>query len=72
MRKMILQLSKKKKIKKNNKKQNKREDDISLPWNIMFTDKKVLKSCCFELFGNEKYGLFLNQKVDGNVIFTDY
>ena len=25
----------------------------------------------FELFGDEKYGLFLGQKVDGK-IFTDY
>ena len=32
----------------------------------------LLKSCCFELFGGGKYGLFLNQKVDGKMIFTDY
>ena len=32
----------------------------------------LLKSSCFNLFRNGKYGLFLNQKVDGNMIFTDY
>ena len=32
----------------------------------------LLKSSCFNLFGNGKYGLFLSQKVDGNMIFTDY
>ena len=25
----------------------------------------LLESSCFELFGNEKYDIFLNQKVDG-------
>ena len=25
----------------------------------------LLKSSCFELFDDEKYGLFLNQEVDG-------
>ena len=30
----------------------------------------VLKSSCFELFSDEKYGLFLIQKVDGKMIFT--
>ena len=32
----------------------------------------LLKSSCFDLFGNGKYGLFLRQKVDGKMIFTDY
>ena len=32
----------------------------------------LLKSSCFNLFGNGKYGFFLSQKVDGNMIFTDY
>ena len=32
----------------------------------------LLKSSCFDLFGNGKYGLFLSQKVDGKMIFTDY
>ena len=32
----------------------------------------LLKSSCFKLFGDGKYGPFLSQKVDGNVIFTDY
>ena len=32
----------------------------------------VLKSSCFELFRDVKYGLFLSQKVDGKMIFTDY
>ena len=32
----------------------------------------LLKSSCFNLFGNGKYGLFLSQKVDGNMVFTDY
>ena len=31
----------------------------------------LLKSC-FNLFGNGKYGIFLSQKVDGSMIFTDY
>ena len=31
----------------------------------------LLESSCFELFGDRKYGLFLSQKVDGNMIFTD-
>ena len=30
----------------------------------------LLKSSRFELSGDEKYGLFLNQKVDGKMIFT--
>ena len=32
----------------------------------------LLKSSCFNLFGNGKQGLFLSQKVDGKMIFTDY
>ena len=32
----------------------------------------LLKSCCFELFRDVKYGLVLSQKVDGKMIFTDY
>ena len=32
----------------------------------------LLKSSCFELFEDGKYGLFLSQKVDGKMIFTDY
>ena len=32
----------------------------------------LLKSSCFELFGDGKYGLFLSQKVRGKMIFTDY
>ena len=31
----------------------------------------LLKSSCFELFGDTKYGLFLSQEVDGKMIFTD-
>ena len=30
----------------------------------------LLKSSCFELFDDEKYGLFFSQKVDGKMIFT--
>ena len=30
-----------------------------------------LKSSCFEVFGDEKYGVFLSQKVAGKMIFTD-
>ena len=30
----------------------------------------LLKSSCFELFGDGKHGLFLSQKVDGKMIFT--
>ena len=29
------------------------------------------RNYCFDLFGNRKYGIFLSQKVDGNMIFTD-
>ena len=32
----------------------------------------LLKSSCFEILGDKKYDLFLSQKVDGNMIFTDY
>ena len=32
----------------------------------------LLKSSCFELFGDGKYGLFLSQEVDGKMILTDY
>ena len=32
----------------------------------------LLKGSCFEILGDEKYDLFLSQKVDGNMIFTDY
>ena len=31
-----------------------------------------LKSSCFETFGDGNYGLFLSQKVDGEMIFIDY
>ena len=30
----------------------------------------LLKSSCFELFGDRKYGLFYSQEVDGKMIFT--
>ena len=32
----------------------------------------LLESTCFELFRGGKYGLFLSQKVDGKMMFTDY
>ena len=32
----------------------------------------LLKSSCFEIFGNGKYGLSSSQKVDGNMIIIDY
>ena len=32
----------------------------------------LLKSSGFEIFGLGKYGLFLSQKEDGKMIFTDY
>ena len=32
----------------------------------------LLKDSYFELFGNGKYGLFLSQKNNGKMIFTDY
>ena len=32
----------------------------------------LLKSSCSELFEDGKYNLFLSQKVDGKIIFTDY
>ena len=34
-------------------------------WYLLITE-----SSCFELFGDEKYGLFLSQEVDGKMIFT--
>ena len=33
---------------------------------------RLLKSSCFELFGDGKDGLLFSQKVDGKMIFTDY
>ena len=32
----------------------------------------ILKSSCFEIFRDGKYSLFLSQKVNGKMIFTDY
>ena len=32
----------------------------------------LLKSSCFEIFGDGKYGLYSGQKVDGNMMFIDY
>ena len=32
----------------------------------------LLKSSCFEIFGDGKYCLLSSQNVDGNMIFTDY
>ena len=32
----------------------------------------LLKISCFEFFGDGKYGLLFGQKVDGNMVFTDY
>ena len=32
----------------------------------------ILKSSCFEIFRDGKYSLFLSQKVDGKMIFTEY
>ena len=32
----------------------------------------LMESSCFELFGNGKYGLFLWQKINEKMIFTDY
>ena len=60
MRKMIFQFSKKK------------NDNMVFcsVWNTMLTGYE--KNTCFEIFGDEKYGLFSSQKVDGNMIFIDY
>ena len=33
---------------------------------------RLLKSSCFELFGDGKYGLLCSQKADGKMIFTGY
>ena len=42
---------------------------FSLAWNIIFSDNfKVLVLKFFEI----KNTVFLSQKVDGNMIFTDY
>ena len=32
----------------------------------------LLKSSCFELSGEEKYGFFSSLKIDGKMIFTDH
>ena len=40
---------------------------FSLAWNIIFTDNQRV----LEFFGGKKYGI-LSQKIDGNMIFTDY
>ena len=40
--------------------------------NMIFNIYWLLKSSCFELFGDGKYGLFLSQEVDGKMIFTGY
>ena len=32
----------------------------------------LLRSSCFELFGDGKYGLFLSKEVNGKMIFTGY
>ena len=58
MRKMIFQFSKK------------RQDDIffSMEYHVY----SLLKSSCFEILGDGKYGLFSNQKVYGNMIYIDY
>ena len=58
MRKMIFQFS------------TKWQDDIffSMEYHVYW----LLRSSCFEVFGDGKYGLFLSQKVDGNIIFIDY
>ena len=32
----------------------------------------LLRSSCFELFGDGRYGLFLSQEVHGKMIFTGY
>ena len=39
-----------------------------MKWNVYW----LLKSSCFGLFGDGKCGLFLSQRVDGKMIFTDY
>ena len=49
-----------------------KERDIFEPkswWKYIYW---LLKSSCFNFFGNGKYDLFLSQKIDGNMIFTDY
>ena len=38
---------------------------------VIFTDT-VSESSYFELLGDGKYGLFLNLKVDGKIIFSGY
>ena len=32
----------------------------------------LIKSSCFEIFGDRKYDLFSSQEVDGNMMFIDY
>ena len=41
---------------------------FSLAWNIIFSEN--LKVLCFEIFGDEGYGIF-EPKDDGNMIVTD-
>ena len=70
------------------KKTKSNEGIFSLAWNIIFSDNRcgifepkswwkfdiywLQKSYYFNLFENGKYGLFLSQKVDWKMIFTDY
>ena len=62
MRRWVLQLYIKKKQKND-------EVIFCLAWNIIFTDNyKVLVLNFLEV----KNMVFLNQKVDGNMMFTDY
>ena len=39
---------------------------------VMEISYLLLKSSCFELFRDGKYGLFFSQKVDGKIMFSDY
>ena len=46
---------------------------LNVEWNTMEYDVYwLLKSSCFEIFGDGKKGLFSKQKVDGSMIFVDY
>ena len=50
---------------------SKRQKD-SILFGMEYHDNWLLKSSCFQFFGDGKYSLFLSQNVDGNMIFTDH
>ena len=48
------------------------KNDKMIFFNMEYHVYGLPKSSYFELFRDEKYGIFLRQKVDGKIIFIDY